>query len=131
MIRNENGINFDVGYPLSNKDVFIKVGNLVAELIPLIKKIILRIEDKNGRRFFIYAEGIDKFKYNEAAYHTVQGILDFMADYKTLYEVNFVHLFFGNNKWRMSDAMILHNAGKQEVEAVLKKRATAIRRDSQ
>jgi hypothetical protein len=104
------------------KDVFDKVGNLVAELIPLIKKIILRIEDKNGRRFFIYAEGIDKFKCNEAAYHSVQGILDFMADYKTLYEVNFVHLFFGNNKWRMSDAIILHNAGKQEVKTVLQKR---------
>ncbi len=103
------------------KDVFIKVGNLVTELIPLIKKIILRIEDKNGRKLFIYAEGIDKFKYNETAYPFLQGILDFMADYKTLYEVNFVHLFFGN-KWRMSDAIILHNAGKQEVEAVLQKR---------
>jgi len=104
------------------KDVFIKVGNLVAELIPLIKKIISRIEDKNGHKLFIYAEGIDKFKYNETAYHSVQGILDFMADYKTLYEVNFVHLFFGNNKWRMSNAIILHNAGKQEVKAVLQKR---------
>jgi hypothetical protein len=104
------------------KDVFKKVGNLVAELIPLIKKIIFRIEDKNGRKLFIYAEGIDKFKYNETAYHSVQGILDFMADYKTLYEVNFVHLFFGNNKWRMFDAIILHNAGKQEVKAVLQKR---------
>jgi len=103
------------------KDVFDKVGNLIAELIPLIKKIILRIEDKNGRKLFIYAEGIDKFKYNEAAYYSVQGILDFMADYKTLYEVNFVHLFSGN-KWRMSDAIILHNAGKQAVEAVLQKR---------
>ncbi|MBW1835041.1 MAG: hypothetical protein JRI62_09940 [Deltaproteobacteria bacterium] len=103
------------------KDVFKKVGNLVAELIPLIKKIILRIEDKNGRKLFIYAEGIDKFKYNETAYPFLQGILDFMADYKTLYEVNFVHLFFGN-KWRMSDAIILHNAGKKEVEAVLQKR---------
>ncbi len=104
------------------KDVFNKVGNLVAELIPLIKKIILRIEDKNGRKLLIYAEGIDKFRYNEVAYLSVQGILDFMADYKTLYEVNFVHLFFGNNKWRMSDAIILHNAGKQEVGAVLQKR---------
>ncbi|MBW2570598.1 MAG: hypothetical protein JRE47_14850, partial [Deltaproteobacteria bacterium] len=103
------------------KDVFKKVGNLVTELIPLIKKIIFRIEDKNGRKLFIYAEGIDKFKCNEAAYHSVQGILDFIADYKTLYEVNFVHLFFGD-KWRMSDAIILHNAGKQEVEAVLQKR---------
>ncbi len=104
------------------KDVFNKVGNLIAELIPLIKKIIFRIEDKTGRKLFIYAEGIDKFKYNETAYHFVQGILDFMANYKTLYEVNFVHLFFGNNKWRMSYAIILHNADKQEVEAVLQKR---------
>ena len=103
------------------KDVFIKVGNLIAELIPLIKKIILRIENKNRRKLFIYAEGIDKFKYNETAYPFLQGILDFMADYKTLYEVNFVHLFFGN-KWRMSDAIILHNAGKQKLEAVLQKR---------
>jgi len=103
------------------KDVFIKVGNLIAELIPLIKKIILRIENKNRRKLFIYAEGIDKFKYNETAYPFLQGILDFMADYKALYEVNFVHLFFGN-KWRMSDAIILHNAGKQKLEAVLQKR---------
>jgi hypothetical protein len=103
------------------KEVFVKVGNLVTELHPVIKKIISRIEDKNGRELFIYAEGIDKFKYNETAYHFVQGILDFMADYKTLYEVNFVHLYFGN-RWRRSDFIILHNAGKQEVEAVLQKR---------
>jgi len=104
------------------KDVFDKVGNLIEELIPVIKKIISRIEDKNGRKLFVYAEGIDKFKYNEVAYHSVQGILDFMADYKTLYEVNFVHLFFGNDKWRKADAIILYNTGNQEVEAVLQKR---------
>ena len=104
------------------KDIFVKVGNLIEELVPVIKKIISRIEDKKGRKLFIYAEGIDKFKYNEAAYHLVQGILAFMADYKTLYEANFVHFFFGNDKWRKSDVIILHNAGKQEVEAVLQKR---------
>ncbi len=104
------------------KDVFIKVGNLVAELIPLIKKIISKIENKNGRKLFICAEGIDKFKYNETAYPFLQGILDFMADYKTLYEVNFVHLFFGNDKWRKADAIILYNTGIQEVEVVLQKR---------
>jgi len=104
------------------KDLYIKLENFIEELIPVIKKIISWIETKNNRKLFIYAEGIDKFKYNEAAYLIVQDLLDFMADYKTLYEVNFVHYFFGNDKWRKSDSIILYNADIPAVEAVLEKR---------
>lgn len=95
--------------------------------LKLIKKVITNIckliEAKLDRRFFIYADGVDKFNNHSAGYLMISDLLNFLADFKTLYETNIVHVFC-NDEWRnQSEQIILTTPDKVKVlREILKKR---------
>ncbi|MBE9467080.1 MAG: hypothetical protein IMY72_02020 [Bacteroidetes bacterium] len=95
--------------------------------VKLIKRVISNIceliEIRLDRKLFIYADGVDKFNNNSAGYLMLSDLLDFLADFKTLYETNIVHVFC-NDEWRnQSEQIILTTTDKAKVlREILKKR---------
>jgi len=95
--------------------------------VQLIKRVISNIceliEKKLGRKLFIYADGVDKFNNHSAGYLMLNDLLNFLADFKTLYETNIVHVFC-NDEWRTrAEQIILTTPDKVKVlREMLKKR---------
>ena len=69
--------------------------------------LIERIETKAGALPPIIAEGVDKFVISRAGYIQLAGVLDFLSNYKTLYEANAFHLFDTAHKWVGSDKLFV------------------------
>ena len=69
--------------------------------------LIERIETKAGALPPIIAEGVDKFVISHAGYIQLAGVLDFLSNYKTLYEANAFHLFDTAHKWVGSDKLFV------------------------
>jgi len=71
---------------------------LLQHLPGILKTIIQEIEAILGRSIFIFASGVDKFEPGTAAYISLSEPLTVFASFKTLFEVNAVHLF-ANDRW--------------------------------
>lgn len=56
-------------------------------------EIGMRLQEQLKRPFFIFASGVDKFNRKSAAFLEMEEVLAKLAAFKTLYEVNFIHLF--------------------------------------
>ncbi len=52
-----------------------------------------RLQERLKRPFFIFASGVDKFNQSSAAFFEMEEVLAALAAFKTLYEVNIIHLF--------------------------------------
>lgn len=70
---------------------------VMSENAGLVRKVCGRLldclRDITSRKFTIIAEGIDKFSPSTSEYFSIQDTLTFLAQRKTLFEVNAVHLF--------------------------------------
>ncbi len=56
-------------------------------------EIGMRLQERLKRPFFIFASGVDKFNQTSAAFLEMEEVLAALAAFKTLYEVNVIHLF--------------------------------------
>ena len=84
----------------------------------LIKKISLH----NNASLILFASGIDKFEPGTAAYFTLTDILKILCSYKTLFEVNAVHLFCGDPWIRQLEKIIITASTNKQIEEMLLKR---------
>jgi hypothetical protein len=103
-----------------------KLFHLIDENIEIIRRqaagIIKIIENKIKRKPFIFAEGIDKFGHYTADYISLLDLLNFLSPYKTLYEVNLIHLFGSTQKWHNSKKIFVTAASNQQINEILSKR---------
>ena len=94
----------------------------------LIGKVGEQIQRKNIRNFFILASGIDKFNTKSAAYFALKDVIENLSKFKTLFEVNAVHLFisqetspFKNNP----EKLFITSVFEEKIKSILKKRMGA------
>jgi len=64
------------------------------------KAILRALEEKSGRPLRIFCEGVDKFAPGTPDMQSLAPVLDLLAEFKTLFEVNVVHLFGDEWKWQ-------------------------------
>jgi len=93
------------------------------EYLPgILKTILQEIESILGRRIFILASGVDKFELGTSAYISLSETLTVLASFKTLFEVNAVHLF-ANDRWTQGlKKEVLAASSTHWIEAMLNKR---------
>jgi hypothetical protein len=70
-------------------------------------ELIQRIKAKIGGMPSIIAEGVDKFAISSNGYISLVEILNFLSDYKTLYEANAIHLFDAGRDWVASRKLFI------------------------
>jgi hypothetical protein len=85
-------------------------------------ELIGRIEHATGARLSVIAEGVDKFVISSAGYFALVEVLDFLSDYKSLYEANAIHLFDAGRKWVASEKLFLGPVAEQTIVAMYEKR---------
>ncbi|MGI9277394.1 MAG: hypothetical protein ACR2PT_21420 [Endozoicomonas sp.] len=75
------------------------------------------VSSVTGRPLFILACGIDKFATNSAAFVSLQQVLDTLCSFKTLFEVNAIHVFIKetNNRFSRIDRLWLTACQQKQV----------------
>lgn len=93
------------------------------EYLPgILKTILQEIESRLRRRIFVLASGVDKFEPGTSAYISLSEPLTVLASFKTLFEVNAVHLF-ANDRWTQGlKKEVLAASSLHWIEAMLNKR---------
>ena len=93
------------------------------EYLPgILKTILQEIESRLRRRIFVLASGVDKFEPGTSAYFSLSEPLTVLASFKTLFEVNAVHLF-ANDRWTQGlKKEVLAASSLHWIEAMLNKR---------
>ncbi len=89
---------------------------------PQLRELIATIEQKNGRRLFVFAEGIDKFKIHTPDYESLIDLLDFLSRYKTLFEANLLHLFGERREWKSTSKLILTATKQVDIISLMRRR---------
>lgn len=103
-----------------------KIGNLLFEnseyILTLSEQIIKSIEDKLKRPLLFLASGIDKFSQSQHGFHSLQSSIQFLTKYKTIFEVNAIHIF--DNKWQLKiyNKIFLEAFSKETILVLLNKR---------
>jgi len=74
-----------------------KARKVVSEHSEYFKNLIIKlgelIQEKLKNSLFIFASGIDKFNTKSSAFFELKSSLNILSQFKTLFEVNAVHLF--------------------------------------
>ena len=105
-----------------NKAFNQQLENIQTSLPKLFKSIMLRLEDTKSMPLFIFASGLDKFQPGTTAWFSLGEILQSLSHYKTLYELNAVHLFL-HEQWMHSIEKIVISASKSDwIKIILEKR---------
>lgn len=84
--------------------------------------LIERIQAKIGAIPPIIAEGIDKFAIHRAGYIALAEVLEFLSDFKTLYEANAIHLFDVGRKWVASQKVFIGPLSDKSITKMFEKR---------
>jgi hypothetical protein len=74
------------------------------------------------RPMFLFASGIDKFEPGSSAYFALTDILQTLSVHKTLFELNAVHLFYGDPWMGKMGKIIIKALGHRQIEEMLVKR---------
>lgn len=89
---------------MAENDRLSAVHSRIAERAELVerqcKAILKALEKKSGRLLRIFCEGVDKFAPGTPDMQSLAPVLDLLAEFKTLFEVNVVHLFGDEWKWQ-------------------------------
>lgn len=115
-------------YSMSSFDTKIALRKKIAEKDRYIKEIASEIGKQleaalAGKHLFIFASGLDKFETASAAFLAVQEIIPVLNRFKTLYEVNAVHLFLKSGlPFSLGERLFLPTAGHDSVVEMLSKR---------
>lgn len=95
---------------------------LLDHLPAALRTVIQEHEKKLGRSLFILASGVDKFEPGTSAYISLSEPLAALSSFKTLYEVNAVHLFSRDAWTRNCEQLVLTATNQNWIENMLKKR---------
>lgn len=95
---------------------------LLDHLPNMFQSVVDAIEEKLGRPLVFLAAGVDKFEPGSTAYLGLWDTLNSLAFFKTLFEVNAVHLFI-NDRWTSQlEKIVLTASGEKWIEEMLRKR---------
>ncbi len=86
------------------------------------RELIAVREQKIQRTFRIVCEGVDKFPLGEADFASLSPVLNLLSEFKTLFEVNVVHLFGRSRAWQRLPSVFIPPFGFQETVDILMKR---------
>jgi hypothetical protein len=84
--------------------------------------LLERIEAEIGMTPRIIAEGVDKFAIHRAGYIALAEVLDFLSEYRTLYEANAIHLFDTGRAWVASSKLFIGPLRDETVVSMYEKR---------
>ncbi|MHB8339082.1 MAG: hypothetical protein ACYDEE_16825 [Ignavibacteriaceae bacterium] len=91
-------------------------------ILPILKEIMDLYENKINRKSILFASGIDKYLSTNLGTFFLHNISDFLSTFKTLFEVNAVHIF--DNKWALKSCqkIFLTTLNKEQIHDLFKKR---------
>lgn len=90
------------------KNVIVSIGN--------------RIQKRIDRPLFVFASGIDKYDTNGTAYFLLQDIIGTLLPYKTLFEVNAIHLFHTSNELSAVKRLFIPSMTDEKAVEIIKRR---------
>ena len=97
-------------------------GAVPAQGLRACDRLIELIKMKIGADPPIIAEGVDKFLISRAGYQGLGEILNYLSNYKTLYEANAVHLFDAGRAWVASEKLFIGPLPDETIAAMYEKR---------
>ncbi|MFA6598105.1 MAG: hypothetical protein WCS69_10310 [Ignavibacteriaceae bacterium] len=91
-------------------------------VLGIMREVISRIEGKMGHKIFCFASGFDKYSKANVEFYFLNSVSLFLSKYKTLFEVNAVHIF--DNTWALKSCqkIFLSSLNNDIVKEILKKR---------
>jgi hypothetical protein len=84
--------------------------------------LIDRIKKKISMMLSIIAEGVDKFAISRPGYIALAETLEFLSDYKTLYEANAIHFFDTGRKWVASEKLFIGPLSNETIVSMYERR---------
>jgi hypothetical protein len=122
LIEQLSSLDFSLESFTFKKDFAEKLAANNEFVISIISRIIEEIEKKIPRKLILFASGIDKYEPLSAGFFSLSTSLDLLSKYKTIFEVNAVHLF--NNKWNLKTAqkIFLGTFEDEQILELLRKR---------
>ncbi|MBF0546696.1 MAG: hypothetical protein HQM08_19775 [Candidatus Riflebacteria bacterium] len=91
----------------------------------LFVSLVNKTTSLTGSTLFFFASGVDKFEPGTAAFFSLTEALHTLRRYRTLFEVNAVHLFSGDSWTTGLEKIILTPSTDDQVEKMLEKRLGA------
>lgn len=115
-------IEFNLNYFDFKKELSNSLQENSEYVFAVLNQILELIKNNLGRDVFFLASGIDKFAPQSSGFISLQSSLNFLTRYKTIFEVNAVHIF--NNKWQLKniEKVFLEAFNEVEIIELLKKR---------
>ncbi len=106
-----------------------KARKVVSEHSEYFKNLIIKlgklIQEKSKNSFFIFAAGIDKFNTKSSAFFELKSSLDILSNFKTVFEVNAVHLFLPDATTPFKNVvkkLLITTPSNNQIINILKKR---------
>lgn len=111
---------------VSVADVLRKAHDRIAEHGELAERqcraLIEAMQQQAGRALRIVCEGVDKFPPGSAGIESLAPVLNLLVEFKTLFEVNAVHLFGRNSPWQRAPQVFIPPLAPRHIEELLAKR---------
>ncbi|MGR3177102.1 MAG: hypothetical protein ACUZ8E_03485, partial [Candidatus Anammoxibacter sp.] len=94
-------------------------------IMETISKIGETLKENVKSPLFIFASGIDKYDTRSAAFWSLKSSIEILSNYKTMFEVNAVHLFLPDNTSPFlsnSEKVFIPTASDNDIIEILQKR---------
>ena len=89
------------------------------------RALIEALQGQSGHTLRIVCEGVDKFPVGSPGLESLAQVLDLLAGFKTLFEVNAVHLFGRNRPWQRTPHVFVPPLEMPQIQVLLGKRLGA------
>ena len=89
------------------------------------KTLIEMLQQHERRALRIVCEGVDKFPTGSAGLQSLTPVLNLLASFKTLFEVNAIHLFGRNMPWQRTPHVFVPPLSVEDIEVLSAKRLGA------
>ncbi|MBM3879419.1 MAG: hypothetical protein FJ387_06820 [Verrucomicrobia bacterium] len=107
-------------------DILRRVHDRIAEHSDLAERqcraLIEALQQQAGRALRLVCEGVDKFPPGSAGIESLTPVLNLLGEFKTLFEVNAVHLFGRNLAWQRAPQVFIPPLGTSQIQELLSKR---------
>ncbi len=106
----------------------VELRKKISEISDYISHIVTEIgrciQDTLNRPLFLFCSGVDKFDMSSAAFFSIQEVIPTLCEFKTLFEVNIVHLFtkIGTPLYSVGDRLLISTAKNEDMTEMLYKR---------
>jgi hypothetical protein len=84
--------------------------------------LVKKIGSLRSVPLIFFASGVDKFEPGTAAYFALNDIFQILSSYKTLFEVNAVHLFSGDLWMKKLEKLVISISDTGQIQKMLEKR---------